>query len=114
MMMISQETMSFLQPHHGRIFLNRESAVESTGHGSPMPYWCMVVRDAGGGEEMGGLEVRTLYARCAIQRHTYQYFCHNQQYQPGWKVYNRCSPSFQKHFEELEIGEHWFAQTYHH
>ncbi len=42
--------------HHGRILiLNRESAPESTGHGSPMP---MLVHGgpgrAGGGEEMGG------------------------------------------------------------
>ena len=43
--------------HHGRILvLNRESAKESTGHGSPLP---SLVHGgpgrAGGGEEMGGV-----------------------------------------------------------
>jgi len=43
--------------HHGRILvLNRESAPESTGHGSPLP---LLVHGgpgrAGGGEEMGGI-----------------------------------------------------------
>ena len=44
--------------HHGRILvLNRESAEQSTGHGSPLPY---LVHGgpgrAGGGEEMGGVQ----------------------------------------------------------
>src|SRR5256886_13670796 len=43
--------------HHGRLMLvNRQSAKESTGHGSPMPH---LVHGgpgrAGGGEEMGGV-----------------------------------------------------------
>src|SRR5699024_6965274 len=42
--------------HHGRILiLNRESAKQSTGHGSPLPYLIHGGPGrAGGGEEMGG------------------------------------------------------------
>jgi oxepin-CoA hydrolase/3-oxo-5,6-dehydrosuberyl-CoA semialdehyde dehydrogenase len=56
--------------HHGRILvLDRDSAAESTGHGTPMP---QLVHGgpgrAGGGEEEGGL--RAVYAhlrRTAVQ-----------------------------------------------
>ncbi len=56
--------------HHGRILvLNRESAKESTGHGSPLPY---LVHGgpgrAGGGEEMGGIRgIKHYLQRTAIQ-----------------------------------------------
>ena len=56
--------------HHGRILiLNRESAKQSTGHGSPLP---TLVHGgpgrAGGGEEMGGMRgVKHYLQRTAIQ-----------------------------------------------
>ncbi|MEZ4801841.1 MAG: phenylacetic acid degradation bifunctional protein PaaZ [Gelidibacter sp.] len=56
--------------HHGRILvLNRESAKQSTGHGSPLP---LLVHGgpgrAGGGEEMGGLRgIKHYLQRTAIQ-----------------------------------------------
>lgn len=56
--------------HHGRILvLNRESAKESTGHGSPLP---SLVHGgpgrAGGGEEMGGMRgIKHYMQRTAIQ-----------------------------------------------
>ncbi|MGB5820896.1 MAG: phenylacetic acid degradation bifunctional protein PaaZ [Saonia sp.] len=56
--------------HHGRILvLNRESAKESTGHGSPLP---SLVHGgpgrAGGGEEMGGLRgIKHYLQRTAVQ-----------------------------------------------
>lgn len=56
--------------HHGRILtLNRESAKESTGHGSPLP---QLVHGgpgrAGGGEEMGGVRgIKHFMQRCAVQ-----------------------------------------------
>ncbi|MGO2356859.1 MAG: phenylacetic acid degradation bifunctional protein PaaZ [Mesonia sp.] len=56
--------------HHGRILvLNRESAKQSTGHGSPLP---LLVHGgpgrAGGGEEMGGKRgIKHYMQRCAIQ-----------------------------------------------
>lgn len=56
--------------HHGRILvLNRDSAKDSTGHGSPLPY---LVHGgpgrAGGGEEMGGMRgIKHYLQRTAIQ-----------------------------------------------
>src|SRR5690606_22680416 len=54
---IAKEYVVNAASHHGRILvLNRESAKQSTGHGSPLPY---LVHGgpgrAGGGEEMGGV-----------------------------------------------------------
>lgn len=56
--------------HHGRILiLNRDSAVQSTGHGSPLPSLTHGGPGrAGGGEEMGGMRgVKHYMQRCAIQ-----------------------------------------------
>ncbi|AXT19156.1 phenylacetic acid degradation bifunctional protein PaaZ [Flavobacteriaceae bacterium AU392] len=56
--------------HHGRILvLNRESAKESTGHGSPLPYLTHGGPGrAGGGEEMGGMRgIKHYLQRTAIQ-----------------------------------------------
>ncbi len=56
--------------HHGRILvINKESAKQSTGHGSPLP---QLVHGgpgrAGGGEEMGGKRgIKHYMQRCAIQ-----------------------------------------------
>src|SRR6202034_260825 len=56
--------------YHGRIvIIDRDSAKESTGHGSPLP---MLVHGgpgrAGGGEEMGGLRgIKHYLQRTAIQ-----------------------------------------------
>lgn len=56
--------------HHGRILtINRESAKQSTGHGSPLP---LLVHGgpgrAGGGEEMGGMRgIKHYMQRTAIQ-----------------------------------------------
>ncbi|QDJ08520.1 Oxepin-CoA hydrolase [Roseomonas mucosa] len=54
---VTAELVAGLAPYHGRLFLlDRDSAAESTGHGSPLP---ALVHGgpgrAGGGEEMGGL-----------------------------------------------------------
>ena len=54
---VTAELVAGLAPYHGRLFLlDRDSASESTGHGSPLP---ALVHGgpgrAGGGEEMGGL-----------------------------------------------------------
>src|SRR5690606_557823 len=56
--------------HHGRILvINRESAVQSTGHGSPLPNLIHGGPGrAGGGEEMGGKRgIKHFMQRCAIQ-----------------------------------------------
>lgn len=94
--------------HHGRILvLNRESAKESTGHGSPMP---LLVHGgpgrAGGGEEMGGMRgVKHYMQRCAIQGSPTTLSHITQQYQYGGKYKEDVRHPFKKHFEELEIGE---------
>lgn len=67
---IAREYVINAASHHGRILvLNRESAKESTGHGSPLPY---LVHGgpgrAGGGEEMGGVRgIKHYLQRTAIQ-----------------------------------------------
>ncbi|HKK87218.1 MAG TPA: aldehyde dehydrogenase family protein, partial [Saprospiraceae bacterium] len=94
--------------HHGRILiLNKESAVESTGHGSPMP---LLVHGgpgrAGGGEEMGGVRgIKHYLQRCAIQGSPTTITEITQQYQQGAKYKDPGKHVFRKHFEELTVGE---------
>ena len=94
--------------HHGRILvLNRESAAESTGHGSPMP---LLVHGgpgrAGGGEEMGGMRgVKHYMQRCAIQGTPTTITAITQQYQYGGNFSEDNKHPFKKYFDELEIGE---------
>lgn len=67
---IAKEFVVNAASHHGRILvLNRESAKQSTGHGSPLP---TLVHGgpgrAGGGEEMGGMRgIKHYMQRTAIQ-----------------------------------------------
>lgn len=93
---------------HGRILvLNRESAKESTGHGSPMP---LLVHGgpgrAGGGEEMGGLRgVNHYMQRVAIQGSPSMLTAITDVYQYGAKQIEKDRHPFMNHFEDLEIGE---------
>jgi oxepin-CoA hydrolase / 3-oxo-5,6-dehydrosuberyl-CoA semialdehyde dehydrogenase len=94
--------------HHGRILvLNRESAPESTGHGSPMP---LLVHGgpgrAGGGEEMGGMRgVKHYMQRCAIQGSPTTVTAITGQYQYGGHQVEDVKHPFKKYFEELSIGD---------
>jgi len=94
--------------HHGRILmLNRDSAKESTGHGSPMP---LLVHGgpghAGGGEEMGGVRgVLHYMQRTAIQGHPTDITNVANQYQSGAEQTETPVHPFKKHFEELFVGE---------
>lgn len=98
--------------HHGRILvLNRESAAESTGHGSPMP---LLVHGgpgrAGGGEELGGKRgVLHYLQRCAVQGSPTTLTAVSSIYQQGGKQFETPVHPFRKHFEELEIGETLFT-----
>lgn len=93
---------------HGRILiLNRESAKESTGHGSPMP---MLTHGgpgrAGGGEEMGGLRgVMHYLQRIAVQGHPTMLTAVTKTYQRGGARPESAIHPFRKHFEELQVGE---------
>ena len=94
--------------YHGRLMLiNRHSAKESTGHGSPLPH---LVHGgpgrAGGGEEMGGVRgVLHYMQRSAVQGSPTTLSRVFDQYMTGaeWKT-SQVHP-FRKYFEELEIGD---------
>ena len=94
--------------HHGRILvLNRESARESTGHGSPLP---LLVHGgpgrAGGGEEMGGLRgVHHYMQRVAVQGSPTTLTAITKQYQSKAKTREDEKHPFRKYFEELQIGD---------
>lgn len=105
---IAREYVLGAATHHGRILvLNRDCAKESTGHGSPMP---LLVHGgpgrAGGGEEMGGMRgIKHYLQRCAVQGSPTTLTEVTQVYQPGGKYKDPGKHLFQKHFEELEVGE---------
>lgn len=105
---IAKEFVLGAASYHGRILvLNRQSAVESTGHGSPLP---MLVHGgpgrAGGGEEMGGLRgVKHYMQRCAVQGTPSTLTTITNQYQYGAEYKDGRAHPFTKHFEDLQVGE---------
>ncbi|MDH3710673.1 MAG: phenylacetic acid degradation bifunctional protein PaaZ [Cyclobacteriaceae bacterium] len=104
---IAREYTTEAASHHGRILvLNRESAIESTGHGSPLPLLSHGGPGrAGGGEEMGGKRgVMHYLQRCAIQGTPTTLSAITQQYQPGGKVKETPQHPFTYHFEDLQPG----------
>src|SRR3954470_8144215 len=94
--------------YHGRLMLvNRYSAKESTGHGSPMPH---LVHGgpgrAGGGEEMGGVRgVLHYMQRTAIQGSPQTVASVTHEWSRGATERKDRVHPFRKYFEELEIGE---------
>ena len=94
--------------HHGRILVfNKDSAPESTGHGSPMP---LLVHGgpgrAGGGEEMGGMRgVKHYMQRCAIQGSPTTLTEVTGQYQYGGQYKAADKHLFRLSFDELEVGQ---------
>lgn len=101
--------------HHGRILvLNRESAPESTGHGSPMP---LLVHGgpgrAGGGEEMGGKRgVMHYLQRTAIQGTPTTLTHITGTFQYGAKLTESQPHLFRKHFEDMEVGQTVFTHRH--
>ena len=95
-------------PWHGRFMvINRDSAGESTGHGSPMPH--MVHGGpgrAGGGEELGGARsVLHHMQRVALQGSPTTLSHIVQQYIRGAKTNDSGVHPFRKYFEDVQIGE---------
>jgi oxepin-CoA hydrolase/3-oxo-5,6-dehydrosuberyl-CoA semialdehyde dehydrogenase len=93
---------------HGRVhILDREAAVESTGHGSPLP----LLKHggpgrAGGGEELGGLRaVKHYLQRAAVQGSPTMLSAVTREYVRGAKVQEEALHPFRKHFDELAIGD---------
>ena len=97
-----------LASHHGRVhILDKESAAESTGHGSPLP----LLKHggpgrAGGGEELGGLRaVKHYLQRAAVQGSPTMLTAVTREYVRGAQVQEEVIHPFRKHFEELAIGD---------
>jgi oxepin-CoA hydrolase/3-oxo-5,6-dehydrosuberyl-CoA semialdehyde dehydrogenase len=93
--------------YHGRmVILDRTSAKESTGHGSPLP---VLVHGgpgrAGGGEEMGGIRGVTHYMqRSALQGSPAVLSSVVKQWLPGAPKVEGAEHPFRKRISELEIG----------
>lgn len=93
---------------HGRmLILDQQAAVESTGHGSPLP---MLVHGgpgrAGGGEELGGLRaVKHYMQRTAIQGSPTMLAAIGREWVRGAEVIEDPVHPFRKYFEQLRLGE---------
>lgn len=96
-----------IAPYHGRLlFVDRDCAKESTGHGSPMP---ALVHGgpgrAGGGEEMGGVRgVMHYLQRTALQGSPDMLSAITGRWMPGAARRTGVHP-FRKNLDELEIGD---------
>ena len=98
--------------YHGRLMLlNRHSAKESTGHGSPLPHLIHGGPGrAGGGEEMGGIRgVLHYMQRTALQGHPTTLARVMNVWMKGAETPTDVVHPFRKHFEDLRIGETLFT-----
>lgn len=94
--------------HHGRLYImNRDSAAEATGHGSPLPH--MVHGGpgrAGGGEELGGVRgVLHYMQRTAIQGSPDVLTAITGTWINGAAEIEGPAHPFQRTFREIQIGE---------
>ncbi len=93
---------------HGRmVLINRDSAAESSGHGSPLPH---LVHGgpgrAGGGEEMGGIRgVKHYMQRTAIQASPTTLMKLTEKYMPKAQTSEPPAHPFKLHYEELQVGQ---------
>jgi oxepin-CoA hydrolase/3-oxo-5,6-dehydrosuberyl-CoA semialdehyde dehydrogenase len=93
---------------HGRVLiLDREAAVDSTGHGSPLPQLKHGGPGrAGGGEELGGIRaVRHFLQRAAIQGSPTMLAAVTGEYVRGAAVRESELHPFRKYFEDLQMGD---------
>lgn len=93
---------------HGRLLvLDREAAVESTGHGSPLPQLKHGGPGrAGGGEELGGIRaVKHYLQRAAVQGSPSMLAAVTGEYVRGAQRIETEVHPFRRHFEDLQIGE---------
>jgi oxepin-CoA hydrolase/3-oxo-5,6-dehydrosuberyl-CoA semialdehyde dehydrogenase len=92
---------------HGRVHIfDRVAAVDSTGHGSPLP---MLKHGgpgrAGGGEELGGIRaVKHFLQRAAVQGSPTMLAAVTGEYVRGAAVKESDLHPFRRYFEDLEIG----------
>ncbi|HEX7121412.1 MAG TPA: phenylacetic acid degradation bifunctional protein PaaZ [Gemmatimonadaceae bacterium] len=105
---VARDVVLGVAPYHGRLYVvNRASAKESTGHGSPLPH---LVHGgpgrAGGGEEMGGVRgVLHYMQRTAVQGSPTTIARITNEWIAGAAQRSDRVHPFRKHFEELEVGE---------
>lgn len=105
---IAREVVRNAGAYHGRIaIINRDSAKESTGHGSPLP---VLIHGgpgrAGGGEEMGGVRgVKHYMQRTAIQGSPEILAGVTGVWQQNAPVEADAPHPFRYSFNELEIGK---------
>src|SRR5437763_350539 len=96
--------------YHGRMLvIDRTSAAESTGHGSPLP---VLVHGgpgrAGGSEEMGGVRgVKHYMQRTALQSSPAMIAAITEQYVPGAPKRIISTHPFRLKMSELRIGDTW-------
>jgi len=93
---------------HGRmVLINRDSAKESSGHGSPLPHLIHGGPGrAGGGEEMGGIRgVKHYMQRTAIQGSPTTLTRLTEKYMPKAKTIAPPKHPFKLHYEELLVGQ---------
>ncbi|MSP35379.1 MAG: phenylacetic acid degradation bifunctional protein PaaZ [Limnohabitans sp.] len=105
---VAAQVVPRLAANHGRLHvLDRESAGESTGHGSPLPSLKHGGPGrAGGGEELGGIRAVThLMQRAAVQGSPTMLTAITREYARGAKVIETGTHPFKHYFEELQIGE---------
>lgn len=105
---VAREVVLGTAPYHGRLYvMNRHSAKEATGHGSPLPH---LVHGgpgrAGGGEELGGMRGVMHYMQRTAVQGSPQTIAHiTREWIPGAdRTTDRVHP-FRKYFDELQIGD---------
>jgi oxepin-CoA hydrolase/3-oxo-5,6-dehydrosuberyl-CoA semialdehyde dehydrogenase len=105
---VAREIILGTAPYHGRMLvLDRASAKESTGHGSPLPN---LVHGgpgrAGGGEEMGGARGVSHYLqRVALQGSPNMLTAITREWTRGADELKDEIHPFRKSFDELEVGD---------
>lgn len=105
---VAREIIIGVASFHGRLLvLDRDSAKESTGHGSPLPN---LVHGgpgrAGGGEEMGGARgVLHYMQRTAVQGSPAMLTAITREWTSGAKEVTDTKHPFRKYFDELEVGD---------
>ncbi len=105
---VARKVVLGVAPYHGRLLvLDRSSAKESTGHGSPLPN---LVHGgpgrAGGGEEMGGARgVLHYMQRAAVQGSPTMLAAITREWSKGAATTTDGVHPFRKTFDELHVGD---------
>lgn len=105
---VAREALLGIGAYHGRLYVvDRTSAGEATGHGSPLPHMKHGGPGrAGGGEELGGiLGVKHYMQRVAIQGSPDVLTAISHRWVPGSSESTDERHPFRKNFAEIQIGD---------